>query len=89
MAIASEAGELLAELRWISSARADEAVRDPEKRGRIEQEAADVAISLILFCDRTGIDLLDAVTRKIEQNERRYPVAESRGHSERPTPVPT
>lgn len=88
MAIASEAGELLAELRWVSSARADEAVQDPGKRERIEREIADVAISLLLFCDRVDIDLFTAIERKIEQNESHYPVAQSRGHSERPNAPP-
>lgn len=86
MAIASEAGELLAELRWVSSAASDEAVQDPARRQRIEQEAADVAIALLLFCDRAAVDLLSAIERKIEQNESHYPVAESKGKSDRPVP---
>jgi NTP pyrophosphatase (non-canonical NTP hydrolase) len=89
MAIASEAGELLAELRWVASSRADEAVEDPAKRERLGGEAADIAISLLLFCDRAGIDLLSAIEDKIGQNEGHYPVAESRGKSDRPRPEPS
>lgn len=85
MAIASEAGELLAELRWVNSADADRHVRSDEHRLAIEQEVADVAIALLLFCDRTGIDLLDAVGSKIEVNANRYPVDRAKGRSERPT----
>ena len=84
MAIASEAGELLATLRWIRGDAADEFVLDPANRLGVEHEIADVAIALLLFCDRTGIDLLDIIERKIELNEANYPVESSRGRSERP-----
>ena len=53
-------------------------------RERVAHEVADVAIALLLFCDRAGIDLLDAVEGKIEVNAGRYPVEVSRGRSERP-----
>ena len=84
MAIASEAGELLAELRWVSGADADKHVRAEEHRAAIEHEAADVAIALLLFCDRAGIDLFGAIENKIELNRQRYPVDSSKGKSERP-----
>jgi dCTP diphosphatase len=84
MAIASEAGELLAELRWVEGEEADQFVSDPVHRANVEQEAADIAIALLLFCDRAGIDLLEAVERKIELNEQNYPVELTKGRSERP-----
>jgi dCTP diphosphatase len=85
MAIAAEAGELLAELRWVSNASSDGFVRDPAAKERIEREVADVAITLILFSERAGIDLLGAVTRKLQANRHNYPVERSRGVPERPT----
>jgi NTP pyrophosphatase (non-canonical NTP hydrolase) len=89
MAIASEAGELLAELRWVANAEADNVVRDTAHRSAIEQEVADIAISLLLFCDRADIDLISAIERKLEINATNYPVAASRGKSHRPaTPQP-
>jgi NTP pyrophosphatase (non-canonical NTP hydrolase) len=87
MAIASEAGELLSEMRWISSDRADEFVRDPANRDRIEREVGDVAIALLLFCDRAGIELLDAIDRKIALNAENYPAEQAKGRSERPVVV--
>jgi dCTP diphosphatase len=83
MAIASEAGELLAELRWVNGADADAHVRADEHRTAVEHETADVAIALLLFCDRAGIDLLGAIENKIELNRQRYPVESSKGKSER------
>lgn len=84
MAVVSEAGELAAELRWIENAKSDDFVRASPGRERVEQEVADVAIALLLFCDRAGIELLDAIERKIQVNAVRYPVEKARGRSERP-----
>ncbi|HWP36422.1 MAG TPA: nucleotide pyrophosphohydrolase [Gemmatimonadales bacterium] len=84
MAVVSEAGELAAEYRWISNAEADDWSRDPEHRNRVAREAADVAIALLLFFDRIGVDALEAVRQKLELNRRHYPVAASRGRAERP-----
>src|SRR5512147_2375940 len=55
MLLASEAGELVALLRWVPNAEADAFVRAAENRSDVEAEAADVAIALLLFCDRAGI----------------------------------
>ena len=87
MAIGSEAGELLAEYRWVSSTHADTFSREPDARTRIAAEVADVGIALLLFCDRTGLDLIDAVREKLVRNRLNYPVELSRGRSERPRQV--
>ena len=84
MAVASEAGELLAKFRWVSNGEADAVANTRENRASIEAEAADIAIALLLFCDRTGIDLPAAIHNKIEVNRQNYPAELSRGHAERP-----
>ena len=84
MLLSSEVGELVALLRWVPGAEADAFVQDARNRPRVEAEIADVAIALLLLCDRTGIDLPGAVRAKLEVNRRNYPVELSRGHSARP-----
>jgi len=84
MAVVSEAGELVAEYRWLRSDEADDWSATSENRDRIAAEAADVGIALLLFCDRTGIDLIDVIRSKIEVNRRNYPGHRSRGVRERP-----
>jgi len=84
MAVASEAGELLAEYRWLRSEEADSWTADQQNRDRVAAEAADVGIALLLFCGRTGIDLLAAIKSKIEVNRRNYPADQSKGRRERP-----
>lgn len=85
MALASEAGELLAILRWVASADADAFARAPENAERIRHEVADVGILLLLLCDRVGITLDAAIRDKLQLNASKYPVEVSRGRSERPT----
>lgn len=84
MAIASEAGELLAEFRWVGDTEADDVASNVDGRERIEHEVADIAIVLFLFCERLNIDLLDAVSRKIAVNEHNYPVSLAKGKAQRP-----
>jgi NTP pyrophosphatase (non-canonical NTP hydrolase) len=84
MAVASEAGELLSELRWVRTEEADLYARQAENRKRISSEAADVGISLLLLCDRVGIDLLEAISEKMRLNGERYPIEKSKGRAERP-----
>ena len=73
MAVVSEAGELAAELRWVASQESDAFCRRPDARSRIEDEIADVAITLLMLCDRTGIDLNAAIRGKLVKNREKYP----------------
>jgi NTP pyrophosphatase (non-canonical NTP hydrolase) len=84
MAIASEAGELLSELRWTENSQADDAVRLPPVRERVSNEVGDILITLLLFCERAGIDLIAVAERKLEINAVNYPAEASRGRSGRP-----
>ncbi len=84
MLLASEAGELLAEYRWVASDKADALSREPEARQRITDEIGDVGIALLLLCDRTGIDLRAAMREKLARNRTRYPVEQSKGRAARP-----
>jgi dCTP diphosphatase len=85
MLLASEVGELVAEYRWVTGAAADEQSRAAGPRARIADEIGDVGIALLLLCERTGIDLLQAMSDKLERNRGRYPVDQSRGRPDRPT----
>jgi len=84
MAVASEAGELVALFRWVRGDESDAFAKSPEGRGRVSAETADVAVALLLLCDRTGIDLVKAVRDKLEINRRNYPAEVSRGRADRP-----
>src|SRR5690349_8444189 len=73
MMIASEAGELLSELRWIPGDQSDRFLQDPEVRKKVEHEIADILIGIIILCERVGIDPYQAIENKIEINTKNYP----------------
>jgi NTP pyrophosphatase (non-canonical NTP hydrolase) len=83
MLLASEAGELLAEFRWVANREADKHAQIAPQRERIEHELGDVGIALLLLCDRLGIDLVIAIRNKIALNRTNYPVNEAYGKAER------
>src|SRR5262249_28334021 len=84
MLLASEVGELVAEYRWVTGPAADAHSRDPASRARVADEIGDVGIALLLLCERTGIDLGEAIEAKLAKNRGRYPVETARGNAERP-----
>jgi NTP pyrophosphatase (non-canonical NTP hydrolase) len=78
MAVASEAGELLAELRWVDGGDADAHCRREPERGQVADEIADVAISLFMLADRIGLDLPSAVHDKLRRLRIKYPAEAER-----------
>lgn len=84
MLLSSEVGELVSEYRWVAGGEADAHSRDAAPRARIADEIGDVGIALLLLCDRTGIDLRQAMSDKLAKNRARYPAETSRGKAERP-----
>lgn len=84
MLLASEAGELVAEYRWVGNDKADAFSHEPEARRRIASEIGDVGIALVLLCDRTGIELEEAMREKLVRNRQRYPVEIVKGRASRP-----
>jgi NTP pyrophosphatase (non-canonical NTP hydrolase) len=71
-AIAVEAGELQETFLWHDNVGADRIRQDSETMTAVEEELADVVIYCIGLANVLDIDLLGAVERKLEANERRY-----------------
>lgn len=79
MALATEAGELMAHFRWTAPGEDAAVLADPQSRCEVRHEVADVMLLLAEFANVTGIDLAEAVREKMEINARRYSVEKSRG----------
>lgn len=79
IALTVEVGELLEHLQW--GAGDDSARFTAAQRNGIEEELADVLIYLVRLADKTGVDLREAVTRKIALNAKKYPADKVRGSS--------
>ena len=79
MAIAIEAAELMAEFQWIGTSESVAAAANPEKRNSVEEELADIVIYCLSLAESMGIDVSDAVRRKLQLNAEKYPEEEYRG----------
>jgi len=72
MAIAGEAGELVAEFQWLTADQSMRSNMSDEKLRDVELEIADVAIYLIRLADVLGVDISDVVRKKLAINESRF-----------------
>jgi NTP pyrophosphatase (non-canonical NTP hydrolase) len=72
MAIAGEAGELVAEFQWLTADQSMRSNMSDEKLRDVELEIADVAIYLIRLADVLGVDISEAVRKKLAINESRF-----------------
>ncbi len=72
MALAGEAGELVAEFQWLTEAESYPTSLAEDQIRAIEMEIADVQIYLIRLADVLGIDLPVAVRAKMKINEDRF-----------------
>ncbi len=72
MAVAGEAGELVAEFQWLTAEESMAGSLSPEKKSDIELEMADVAIYLIRLADVLDVDLAQVIRKKLAINETRF-----------------
>ena len=83
MALIAESAELVEHFQWLTEEQSKTLSAD--KLAEVEQELADIQIYLIRIADKLGIDLLNAVTKKIELNEKKYPADKVRGSAKKYT----
>tara|TARA_Y100001934_G_C11976269_1_gene596445 strand:+ start:122 stop:478 length:357 start_codon:yes stop_codon:yes gene_type:complete len=81
MALSVEASELVELFQWSNSGGEEEAYRDGKPDPNVIREIADIMIFLIRFTDVVGIDLEEAVYKKIDENGRKYPVETAKGNA--------
>ena len=79
MALAGETGELLEIFQWLSETQSSDL--DDDDRARAAEEIADIQIYLLRLADVLGVSMPVAVADKIADNERKYPVGESKGNA--------
>ncbi|MBN6052404.1 nucleotide pyrophosphohydrolase [Nonomuraea sp. RK-328] len=86
MALAGEAGELVAEFQWLTPD--ESASPDPATLDRVRGELGDVTAYLVRLADVLGIDLVEAARAKLDENERRYDPELFRGSARKAPPLP-
>jgi len=77
--IATESGELLEIFRFKDPGQCADILRDPGTREHVEDELADVFYFVLRFAQMNGIDLSEALARKLGKNGEKYPVESFRG----------
>jgi NTP pyrophosphatase (non-canonical NTP hydrolase) len=73
LALSIEAAELNEVFLWKSPDAAD--------KKRIAEELADVFIYSLLLAYESGVDIAEAVNRKIRANQKKYPVKKAKGNA--------
>jgi NTP pyrophosphatase (non-canonical NTP hydrolase) len=76
-ALGVEAAELLEIFQWLTPEESARVMDRPESAYRVTDEVADVLAYLLQFCEVLGIDVLSALSEKIDRNERRFPLLSS------------
>ena len=75
-----EASELLELFQWSGTD-----LTASEKVEAMKEELADILMYAILFADRYDIDLNEALEKKLEQNNIKYPVKDAKGKKDKYT----
>jgi NTP pyrophosphatase (non-canonical NTP hydrolase) len=74
VALSVEASELLEIFQWLTPEQAARVMEDADSAHRVRDEVADVLAYLLQFCEVLGVDVLEALSTKIDRNELRFPL---------------
>ena len=78
ISISLEAAELLEIFQWSGTD-----VVCADKKDKIAEELADVLVYCTMMADACGLDMDGIVKKKMEMNNKKYPVEKSKGKSDK------
>ena len=87
ISIITESSELLEHFRFKSKEEVEELFKNPKKRQEIGEEMADILYFLLRLSQRYDIDLSTELNRKLDINEKRYPVDKIKGSNKKYTEI--
>lgn len=82
ISLSIEASELLEWFQWRSHDEVKQML-ETDKREHLEDEIADVAVYLSYLCHDLGIDLNQAVSKKMAKNAAKYPKDRVKGRADK------
>lgn len=77
VSIILEASELLEHFQWKTIQEVEKYSK--QNHGEIKDEIADIALYLFEMADNLGVDLIDAMDKKLEKNKEKYPIDKAKG----------
>jgi len=83
MALSVEVSEIVEHFQWLTEDQSKNLPKD--KLAEVETELADTLIYLTRLADKLDIDLLQAASNKIKQNEIKYPAETVQGSAKKYT----
>ena len=83
IALSIEASELLEIFRWKNPEEVKELFENKDKKEDISDEMADVLYFLIRMAQRYNIDLSEALEKKMEKNNKKYPIDKAKGSNKK------
>ena len=75
-AVSIEAAELLEEFLWDN---------ENYNKQNVEEELADVMVYCIHMADALNVDISEIINKKMDKNEKKYPVEKAKGNSKKYT----
>ena len=79
MSIAIEAAEIMEHFQWSDVNESALNVKNAEFRTEVADELADVMIYALSFANVSGIDISEAIYKKLARNETRFPIEKVSG----------
>jgi len=73
MAMVVEAAELVEIFQWLTPEESQAIAQDPARHQHLGEEIADVLLYLLQIADHSGVDIEQALERKLVMNARKYP----------------
>lgn len=83
--IVTEAAELIDHFRFKSEEDMKAIMKDTQKRQAISEELSDILFFLIRFAQMNDIDLAQEFLKKIDLNQKKYPVEKFKGSNRKYT----
>jgi NTP pyrophosphatase (non-canonical NTP hydrolase) len=83
--IITEASELLEHFRFKSKEEVEEMFKSAKKREELSEEMADVMYFLLRLAQVYNVDLTTELKKKLEKNEKKYPVEKAKGQNKKYT----
>ena len=76
VSIMIEAAELLEHFQWKTKEEVQVYIK--ENKEEISNEIADIAMYLFELADNLGVDLIQAMDKKLKKNEEKYPIEKAK-----------